>query len=285
MASHKIVATSLSTTTLAVTDGTFDPQTEQDVEGHGGSPLQGISSIRRHRPMAQLTFRDVGAALSLFGVSGYEISANDLEFWTAKRDSGGALKTTGNKIAFTSGLVVPTGLTAAHGELASIEYTAYGAASGSKPYSISLDGSVPDMSSVVTALWTLGPGTLNAADIGPLQNLNVDFSPQVQHEEGDGVIWPQAVYIDQWEITATVESEDPDLATDVDVGNENAITVQLSKKDGTGIASSGHRTVAFDQSLTTLDQVQGDSRSNATTTLRVTATSSDYSTFPVSIST
>lgn len=280
MASHKIV----SVDGLAVTDGSFDNQTEIDVEGHGASPLQGVSSVSRHRPMARATFRDIQAAIDHFGVSGYEITGA-VNLWTALRDDGGGMAGTGTKVAFSDGLVVPSSLTVDHGDLASIDYTIYGGGSTSKPYSIATGASIADMSSAVSSLWTVGAGTLNAADFGPVNSLSIDFSPQIQYEEGDGVIWPLAVYIDQWQITATVDSLDPEIVSSVDAGNTNTISIQINKKDEDGLADTGHLTVAFDQSLVTLDQMQGNRRDNATTSLQITATSSDYSTFPVSIST
>lgn len=283
---QKIIAVTKDVDTVATVDGSFDPQTEKFVEGQSASPFQGFGAIQKHRPMAEVTFRDISAANGLFGISGSKIDGTDVELNAMERESGAAFKSTGAKVAVSYGIAVPTNITLQQDSLATMAYTIYaGGNSGSKPFSITSGATAPDIGSLVADTWTLGDVTLASSDIGPVQSVNIDFSPQMNYEEGDGAIWPYAVSIDQWQITATIETLDIGSASTISEGSSESVSITVQKnEDGGGRASTGHKTISFDSQLSTLQQIQGGNRDDATTTIEVTALSSDYSTFPVSIS-
>ncbi len=284
MATHKIVAIEIDDgngihEVLPVTNGGFDPQTEIDVEGHGGSAYQGVASIREHRPQATFTLRDLGDAITHLGVSGKSVDSDgDLEsvtLWTVKRAAGAALDTTGTKISCTKGILVPNSLSAQHAGIATMDYVLHMGGGGSKPYSISTDAEIPSIEDL--DLYTVGGDS-------DIQEISADWSPQIEFEQGGDQIYPQAVSVNRWEITATVQRHAPGAVDGPDDGAASTPTLTLSKRDATGIAATGALSMTFSGGITTLDGLQGGEDDDAMTTERITAISSDYEAFPISIS-
>lgn len=285
--SHKVVAVKENDTTLAVEEGSVDPQTQTDVYRQAGSPIQGAVAITQHRPQSTITIADIKAAQELFGLDGMMIDTDPVVLHTVLRADGAGLDTEGVSVAFDDGIVCPSTLQASQGEVATIEYMIYGGGAGgdTSPISISTSESAPDVTDAAQDQYTVGSVELGGSDLGPVQSIDIDFSPEIGYTEGDGEVYPEAVFIEVWEITGTIETEASDALDGPHEGDTGDLSITLNKREESGISDSDSLSISLPgECLTTLDSMSGDKSSSATTTLAFNAVNSDYSTFPVSIS-
>jgi len=194
---HQITALKQSTTVIdGIVDSSISPGILAAILAADSQPYPHLVMIGEQKPQATFTGIKIGSLITQFGIDGQAINATPLELYTLDTATGGSRGSGGEKISVVKGLIVPTTLSASQGNApATLSYliAAGGTDADAAPMSVTSDQTAPALTSDDEAFF-LGAVTLNSADIGPVDSVNIDFGFNVVQRGGSGDQYPSIVY-------------------------------------------------------------------------------------------
>lgn len=273
MASHVIGALRQGSTTI---DGTgsqsLNPGISLWVRGSDGLPYNSVADVNEIKPSLSFETFKIDALLALIGVAGKAITTgwSPLDAYQTEINPLGLRKTTGKKISITSGIIIPTSLSASQGGEAKLGANiVMSTADGSAPYALSDNQTVPADARLAYE-FSLGPLTIGSTTLEMVQQISVDFGIEVIVEGGDGSVYPKFCYIRRInpKITATVKTADPidDYAL---TGASGAASVTFNKRGPLGVAESGHLTLETPAGHVRVTGASGDHDGEFTSQLEI----------------
>lgn len=175
---------------------------ELSAEPTAGSPYPRITTIRSKRPTANITTRNIQAALALVGSTSLAIKSGGtytgIEFYQARLDDCGrpAAGSVHRKIAFDFGCLLPRTLSCSAGQDAeiSLEFIGLSSDGAASPITITESVALPTLPS--DERHTIGPVTLESITIDRLQQLSVDFGLTANSQQLDTAIFPTHIAVD-----------------------------------------------------------------------------------------
>lgn len=282
MAVHRIAAIKHSTTILSAFGRVQNPR-DWFRQGPGDSTYDTLVAVNRYRPTANVSLYDLSAALSLCGVAGLTLSATPLELWTLAGSDGSKLDTTGEQISINKGIMLPGQVSLSSGQPATISYVVgMGSSAGTAPYSVSSAQTIGDVSD--PDIFTLGDVTINSVDVGPVQSVTIDFGWTYRQIFGSEP-WPEFCYAPEAKPEIRIETLNDSALADFDSEDTNVVSVTADKLEaGAGRATIGNKVFTTTARVTAAENLSGQNRGEATTTLRCIPYSDDGSNTPIVVS-
>jgi len=272
MASHYIKCLKLDTTYLdGIQNFNLDPGVALALLSGDSAPYNTYATIDRIRPVLPFSSVHVAEHHTLFGIDGYEISANPLEAWCVDADHATTRKATGEKINITKGLVIPRSLSAGLAPPAIITYAAIiGGEDGAAAYAVTSAQTVPTAADLSEA-FRAGDCEINSSSVGPIVSWNIDFGFEISYDWdlGQGV-WPVMVSIDRHNPVITIRTKMPTALATVSVdGSALLVTCKLLKcAAGGGLAGANDLTFSTHENFITVTALGGSTGDKAETEIR-----------------
>jgi len=272
MSLHFIQALKLNTTTLdGMQEQEIDPGIEEFLASGDSRAFNTLATINRQWPKVPFTTLKIANAMTLFGIDGYEISANPLECYTVEADHAATRKTTGEKINVTAGIVVPTQLSVKNEPGATLAYTAFGGAEdGTIPFAATSAQTVP-IGLDIDELFRAGDVTINSVSVGPVSGYTIDFGIEVEVQIDPTTAFPTLVYIKKHAPKITILSQKATSLVQMGVsGNDDLVSLSLLKCESAGtIAATGHKTFATHKNFVRVGKLGGSHNEPAETEIVV----------------
>jgi len=221
-------------------------------------------------PVIDFTTMDVATALALgtntFGLYGIALSAA-FSCYLTERTADAGLATTGEKLAVSTGMVVPVRLSVARGEAAQLELRVHARSTDgtTNPLSRTADQTVP-ASAALTSCHTIGKVMINGSELAAYLVDRIEYDPGIEVITLGGDLYPTKLYIGAVNPRFTIEISDTDaLATLGLTGlaqNTTDSVISLRKFDPNGgrvaDVTAEHITFTIDDGLVWAEQVEGD---------------------------
>lgn len=245
----------------------------------------------------RFTTNDIKGALDVAGFNGLAIgtTVTPMGFNFRARLAGGQYDPNdGFSIVMPSGLLIPIGLRASHGQVAEIEMEAIPVSTDGVAAPLALDsGIVSTVGNTPTRVWTIGPWYINAVLLEGIREFNLEFGIDVELLEADAIPWPTQASIKQRRPTFSCQTFHLDQV-DKDalalIGQiRSGVTRAFLRRKGTGAANSPDATanhIRFDvaEGRISMRDVGAGHPESASVAIMVTPTKTG-STDPIAVNT
>ncbi len=241
----------------------IDPSITELIKGSDGEVYVRFSGIQQATPAVDFSTCHITSVLDLTGITGLLCSSSSV--FSFQKVLCGGTRDTGNGIKLTAatGFLYPKTISAATNSEATIScgYIGSNSTGLTNPFIIG-SGCPAATQTGITSLYTVGPIVIGSTTVTQVSNINIDFGIQVQPHHGDGLPYPDCIYIEQIvpRFTATLEN----ISNISDVGLEGVfddVVVYLRQKAKNGTvelnASSKHIKLEFKNCYITLSPLSG----------------------------
>lgn len=266
--------------------GGVNPGAENLILGSDSNPYDTLLALMQQRPTLNYGTAHVDQHLDYLTTSGLATGENSLEAYFVQADEDGVRETTGMKFTIPKALIVPRTLSASQGQHATLAVEAVMRSSDgtTAPFSVAEGQTVPT-ADTVDEWFTLGPVTVNGADVGLVQTWSLDFGIDVAVVQGDGDLYPTVIYIRSIKPVITFDTlAAANLATWGIGGTNNVVTATLLKGANAGRAGSGDKVVTTAASRVTVQELSGSHNGESVLRCQAVCASDDGANHPITIS-
>lgn len=234
-------------------------------------------------PILRFTSTALGRALTAAGVSGLAVTTS-IDFWLQKASQGGTRLSGTNsiKVAATTGLLVPTQITAVDRQIATISYemAAVSPDGSAAPILMTVDQTMPALTAVDEA-FTVGPVSINGDAVEGVRRITYDTGLRVAVLGGSGEGYPTFAYVDKRKPTISVETTHVDIVNDFggfhvaqDILTDSAVYFRRKLRNGVNVpaATTEHIKLGIDDGLITCRPISSEDEGESTVELLIEPT-------------
>lgn len=244
-----------STTIVQAESMSIDPQFEQILASAAGEPVPSFAAIISTKPMITYTTTQVGTLLGAVSpLVGLCIPTGTVVMYFTRKKKCSPVSADGDHFTVTlaAGLVVINRVSCpVSGGTATVEFSIYAAEDGTNPVlAFSESASLPANINI-QQLFTLGIQKINGTQLPDVQNLSIDFQPQVGQVMGSQDTAPSMITLDTVSPRITLETLNPVYLSDFTIAgtsqgaSESAFYLQRLSKGAGRVAAGTSQHVKF----------------------------------------
>ncbi len=275
MASHQIHALAYGASILGgIRNSRYSSGIETILLGPPGHQYNDFQTIGAQTPRIEFSTVRLSVALGIIGLTGLQINATPLDFYTVNHSAGAGYAATGQKVSVLKGFAYPTRITFPRNAPCTVDYMVIaGANSGSAPYSIATGQTVPTTATIDEA-YVMGDVKLAASDIGPCLDVVLDMGFDERIVMGDR--WPDLLGYRLIQPRVTIRTLNATALSTVGADGSGAQVSVVAEKcsEAAGRAGAGDLTFVTNQEFGFCEELSGavEDDEGAITTLVFEAT-------------